>query len=118
MAGAVRYQLILRNKVGESASVAYTESTLQEFVLEQAATDSAISMGGVTTAEVMYLKSDQDLALNVNDSAGTDITIYANKPFFMAGTAITSIYLTNSSIDTPANVVLNIWGSDSIPLPG
>jgi hypothetical protein len=109
MAGAIRYQIILGNSVNETASVSYTDCTMQELVFNTGSADSAMSLGGITTVDLMYLKSDQALTLNINSNGGTDITIDANKPFFMCGTAITAIYLTNAS-GTNANVILKLWG--------
>lgn len=110
MAGSIRYQIAIGNNVSDFATVAYTESTFQELVLATGSTDTALSFGGITTADIFYLKSDQALTLNVQANSGTDIPIDANKPFMMAGTAITAAYLSNAS-GSAANVVFKIWGA-------
>jgi hypothetical protein len=110
MAGAIRYQIILGNKVSESGSVSYTEYTMQEFVVANGSSDSSVSFGGVTTADIVYLKSDQALTVNINSSSGTNITLDANKPLISVGTAVTAMYLSNAS-GTDANVLFKIWGA-------
>jgi hypothetical protein len=110
MAGAIRYQMIIGNTVNESCSASYTGATLQELVLATGSTDTAVALGGVTTIDILYIKSDQALTLNINADSGTNIAIDANKPFFMAGTALTAIYLSNAS-GTDANVVVKMWGA-------
>lgn len=110
MAGAIRYQIAIGSSVSEFANVAYTESTFQELVLANGASDTSISFGGITTADILFLKSDQALTLNLQANSGTDIPIDANKPFMMAGTAITAAYLSNAS-GTDANVIFKIWGA-------
>lgn len=110
MAGVIRFELKIDNSVKDAASVSYTESTWQEIVVADAASDSQLNFGGVTTADVFYLKSDQALTLNINSSTGTDITVDANKPFFSAGCAITALYLSNAS-GSNANVTWGIWGA-------
>ena len=83
---------------------------MQEIVVANAASDSALNFGGVTTADIFYLKSDQALTLNVQAAAGTDIPIDANKPFILAGTAVTGAWVSNAS-GSDANVVFKIWGA-------
>jgi hypothetical protein len=106
----IRYNVSIGDSVSEFANVAYTESTSQEFVLADSSSDTAVNFGGVTTADIFFLKSDQALTLNLQANSGTDIPIDANKPFMMAGTAITAAYLSNAS-GSAANVVFKIWGA-------
>lgn len=110
MAGAIRYSIVIGNMTFDMGTVGYTESTQQEIVIADAASDSSLNFGGITTADLFYLKSDQALTLNLQAAAGTDIPIDANKPFFQSGTAITAAYLSNAS-GTAANVVFKIWGA-------
>jgi hypothetical protein len=109
MSGSVRYQIIIGNKISDSGSVSYTETTWQELVVATGSTDTALNFGGITTAELIYLKSNQELTLNINSNSGTNITIKANKPFSMTGTSVTAAYVSNSS-GTDANVAFRIWG--------
>jgi hypothetical protein len=106
----IRYNVSIGDSVSEFANVAYTESTSQKFVLADSSSDTAVNFGGVTTADIFFLKSDQALTLNLQANSGTDIPIDANKPFMMAGTAITAAYLSNAS-GSAANVVFKIWGA-------
>jgi hypothetical protein len=109
MAGVISYQIVLGNEIVDHASVSYTALTWQELVIATGSADTAINFGGVTTADVFYLKSDQALTLNVQSNSGTNITVDANKPCILTGSAITSAFLSNSS-GTDANVISKIWG--------
>ena len=108
MAGALRYQIILGNTVTDIGSVSYSETDFQHYILATGTTDTQLSFGGVTTADVFYMKSDQAITLNINAAAGTDITIDANKPLVLTGTAITAAYVSNSS-GSSANIIWGIW---------
>jgi hypothetical protein len=110
MAGVVRYQIMLGNTISEYASVSYTASTFQEIVIDTGTSDVQLDFGGVTTADMVYLESDQALTLNIQSSSGTDIPIDADKPFVLSGTAVTAVYVSNSS-GLNANVVFKIWGA-------
>lgn len=109
MAGIISYRLEL-GTVSDVASASYTESTWQEIVVATATTDAALNFGGVTTADVFYLKSDQAITLNLQADSGTDIPVDANKPVFISGTAITAAYVSNSS-GSSANIKFGIWGA-------
>ena len=114
MAGVVRFDLSLWATnvpvISEAASVAYDEALWQEIEVADAASDSQLSFGGVATVDVLYLISDQALTYNINSSSGTDLTLDANKPLFMAGTSVTALYVSNASGST-ANVKYGIWGT-------
>jgi hypothetical protein len=110
VAGSIRYQVIIGNSVSEFGTAGYTESTFLEQVIATGSTDTQLSFGGITTADIVYLKSDQALTLNLQSSAGTDIPIDANKPFMQAGTAVTAAYVSNAS-GTDANIIFRIWGA-------
>lgn len=109
MAGVVRYQITVGDN-SEFGSVAWTEHTRQEIVVATATTDAALNFGGVTTADVFFLKSDQAITLNLQADSGTDITVDANKPVVLTGTAITAAYVSNAS-GSSANIVFEIWGA-------
>lgn len=109
MAGVVTYSVT----VGDNAytgGIAYTVRSYQEFTQATATTDTAVSMGGVTTCDALFLKSDQALTLNINSSAGTDITVDASKPLILCGSAITALYLSNASGST-ANIIIDMYGA-------
>jgi hypothetical protein len=108
MAGIIDYDLKVGDELTDRGSASYTDSTFQEITVANAATDMPLDFGGVTTAYVFYLISDQPITVYFAAS-GTAISILANKPFFQAGTAITAIYLTNQS-GSAANVKWQIWG--------
>jgi hypothetical protein len=95
MSGVVGYEL----KIGEETdrgSAAYTDCTMQEITVANGATNIQLDFGGVTTADVVYLESDQAISIYLA-SSGTEIPVRANKPFFQSGTAVTAIYVTNQS---------------------
>ena len=96
--------------VADYASVTYTTSTALVHTEATGTTDTALSMGDVTTADVVYIKSDKALTLNINVNTGTDIPLDANQPFFMGGTAITALYISNASGST-ANVTYFLAGA-------
>jgi hypothetical protein len=109
MPGAVKFQISLGNNISDIASVSYTDYTWQELVVTTATTDQAFNFGGVTTASVLYVKSDQAITLNLNSNTGTDISVLANKPFVLSGTAITAAYVSNAS-GSSANISFGVWG--------
>jgi hypothetical protein len=107
MSGVVGYEL----KIGEETdrgSAAYTDCTMQEITVANGATNMQLDFGGVTTADVVYLESDQAISIYLA-SSGTEIPVRANKPFFQSGTAVTAIYVTNQS-GSAAKVKWQIWG--------
>ena len=110
MAGSIRYHLVVGDKIADIGSVSYTEYTLQEIVIATASTDTAINFGGVTTADVVYIKSDQTITINIDSNTGTDITLDANKPLLLTGTAITALYVSNAS-GSSANITIALWGA-------
>lgn len=94
----------LPTAVADAVSMAYTEAViLWPWQLATASTDTAMSMGSVTTIDVLYLKSDQAITVNFDLNTGTDITVDANKPLLLTGTAITAVYISNASGST-ANI--------------
>ena len=107
--GAVTYSITVGND-SYTGSVSYTERTRQEIAIATAASDTQIVFGGVTTADVLLLTSDQQITVNFDANDGTDITVDANKPVLFTGTAMTAIYVSNSSGST-ANIVLDIYGA-------
>jgi hypothetical protein len=95
----------------ESGGVTYTEACIHEpYVIATGTTDELISMGGVTTASFLYIKSDQTITINFNSNTGTNISILANKPFLASGCAVTAIYASNSS-GANANTTMVIAGA-------
>ncbi len=95
----------------DTGGVAFTEACIHDpYALATATTDEALPMGGVTTASVLYLLSTQDITVNLNSNAGTNIVLSANKLFFSAGLAVTAIYLSNASGST-ANITALIAGA-------
>ena len=108
MAGVVNYVI----SVGEDSwngAYAYTARTEQDIVVADAAADTALSLGGVTTGAVLVMKSDQTLTINVNSSSGTNITLTADKPLMLAGSSITALYVSNAS-GSSANLTWSIYG--------
>ena len=110
MAGSIRYTIILGNEPPEVGCVAFTESTSLDFILATGSADTAISLGELTTVDMLFIKSDQAISLNFQADTGTDIPIDANKPVLLTGTAITAVYGTNAS-GTNAKISLKLWGA-------
>jgi len=72
-------------------------------------TDGAISLGPVTTATVVYVKSDQTVTVKHNASA-TAITITANGFILLFNTSVTALTVTNASGST-ANMKIYFAGN-------
>ncbi len=106
----IRYEIVVGSEIHDIGTVAYTESTRQEIAIANAASDTQLAFGGVTTADLLYIKSDQAISINLDSSSGTDITIDANKPVLLTGTAATAAYVSNASGST-ANILYYIWGA-------
>ena len=89
--------------------VSHTESIWHEMVVATATTDSAVSFGGVTTADVVLISSDQTISYRqaVTDTA---TTLDANGVHILCRTAITALYLTNAS-GSSANVKIILIGA-------
>ena len=110
MAGVIKMNLDVGDAVSDTLSVAYAEATIQHIIVANGASDTSVGLGGVTTADVVYLKSDQQLTINFNSSSGTDITIDANRPALLTGTSVTALYVSNAS-GSNANVDIKFWGA-------
>lgn len=108
MAGTVQW-VITVGDFNFNGSSSYTARTEQDIVVANGASDTALSLGGVTTGSVFVAKSDQTLTLNINSNSGTNITLSANTPVAVAGTSITALFVSNGS-GTDANLTWGIWG--------
>uniref|UniRef100_A0A6M3L2J5 Uncharacterized protein n=1 Tax=viral metagenome TaxID=1070528 RepID=A0A6M3L2J5_9ZZZZ len=91
-------------------SASYTEHTKQLVAVATGTSDSGLNFGGVTTATVVLVNSDQNISVDINASAETAKSVLANRPLLLTGTAATAIYVTNASGST-ANVTFEIWGA-------
>ena len=109
MAGVVKYTMTIDNETYDG-EIAYTNKTEQQLQLATASTDTSISFGGVTTATVLVLKSDQALTLNVNSASGTDIAVAADRPQVFLGGSLTAAYVSNASGST-ANITMVVYGT-------
>ena len=87
-----------------------TLSIYNELQIATATTDSTLPIGALAAIDFFYLTSDQALTLNFNSTSGTDITIDANKPIMLSGTALTNIYVSNASGST-ANIKYLVAGA-------
>jgi len=99
MSGTVRMKVVVGDRSWEG-SVSYSESLKADIAIANAASDTSLAFGGVTTADVVFLISDQSITINLNSNSGTDITIDASKPFVIFGGAVTAIYVSNASGST------------------
>ena len=106
---AVTYSIAVGDE-SWSGSVSYTERTRQEIAIATASTDTAVNFGGVTTADVVVIYSDQAITVNYQLNTGTDITIDANRPHVLMGTAMTALFVSNASGST-ANIVIDLYGA-------
>ena len=109
MSGIVNYKLTVGDQ-SYAGAASYTEKIEAEAAIATGASDTALSIGSLTTVDVMILISDQAISININSNAGTDITVDANKPLALAGTAITALYVSNASGST-ANIKYSLYGA-------
>ena len=75
-------------------------------------TDQAMPIStttGVTTTQALYFRSDQNVTLR-QAAADTGLTIRANLPMLLTGTAITALLVSNASGST-ANIRYRVWGT-------
>ena len=100
---------IVAGRYSWPGSVSYSEKSDQEIMIASATTDFSMPFGGVTTADVLILESDQALTINFNSSSGTDVSVKANRPIVHMGGAITAVYVTYAT-GTTANVKFQIYG--------
>ena len=108
MAGVITYSAVVGDE-SYTGSYAYTARTEQELVVANGAADTALSLGGVTTGAVLRMESDQTLTINFNSNSGTNITLTASMPMFLAGSSITAIYVSNAT-GSDANLKWAIFG--------
>lgn len=87
------------------ADQAYDESHSSYEEVANGATDQAISLGGLTTAQVVYIASDQTVSFKINGS----IAIVA-KQVFLIGAAVTSLSVSNAS-GSQANLDVVLLGT-------
>lgn len=106
---AVPYSISIGDDV-YSGSISYTERTRQEIAIATGAADTSVNFGGVTTGDVILIHTDQTIIIKFQSSGGTSITIDPNKPVVFTGTAMTAIYVSNSSGST-ANIIFDIYGA-------
>jgi hypothetical protein len=109
------YSLLLR-RAGISANLLseqselldqdFDEQTVQGVEVANGAVDQAISLGGVTTASLLLLISDQAVSVKVNGAAAG----IACRTLLLTGAAATSLSVSNSSGAT-ANVRVYLLGS-------
>jgi hypothetical protein len=88
----------------EPGSLSYTESTVQKIQVGTGTSDSSISFGGVTTAQVFYITSDYAVSYKLNGGT-TSHTVTANGHHMLIGAAITAVTISNASGST-ANVLI------------
>ena len=74
-----------------------------------ATTDSALTLGPVTTGDVFYITSDVAVSYKLNASA-TAVTLDAGGFHLYFGTSITAITITNASGST-ATLKYGVWGA-------
>lgn len=112
MASITNIELRVNNGVrpvcDHQLSAAYPESTYLELEVVTGTVDGAVSFGGVTTADMVYVESDQNISFKL--SGGSDsIAVDANKFSLLYGTSATSLTISNSSGST-ANVIFFVAG--------
>ena len=73
----------------------YSEYIIQQLEVATGTTDGAVSFGGVTTADLIWITSDQDISYKL--SGGSSLPVDANKFSLLYGIAATSITVTNAS---------------------
>jgi hypothetical protein len=85
------------------------EGVYHEMILLTGSVDSAVSFGGVTTADVVFIEADQTISWRpaVTDTA---TILDRNRVHILVGTAMTTLLLTNTS-GTNANVRLLLAGT-------
>lgn len=79
-------------KLLASISESYDKYTAQRTEVPVDATDQAISLGGITTANVVVMKCSAEVSVKFNSS----LTALVGTFFMIAGAAITSIAVSNS----------------------
>lgn len=95
--------------VADLGSAAYTEATVQRIAVATGTSNQSIDFGGVTTADIVYIKSDQGITYKVNGGSDSN-TLDAGKPVIYAGTAVTGLTVSNSSGAT-ANILIILIGA-------
>lgn len=71
---------------------AVTEITKQIVLVPDDAVDQVISLGGISTAAMILIKSNQTVSIKFNT-----LDAITGKLFFVKGTSVTSIKVSNSS---------------------
>ena len=94
--------------VSKLQALAEDESVYGEMELATGVTDSSISFGPVTTADILYIESDQQITFR-QAAADTGSPIDANRFMLLFGTSATAVLLSNASGST-ANVKYLIGG--------
>lgn len=92
-----------------SLTVASDEWGWDEFDVANGVTDSSIFPQNITTIDVLYLESNQDVTWEHN-GADTVITLDAGKFALLFGTSITALTITNASGNT-AKIKLGWFGT-------
>lgn len=94
------YRISVREwDIEDAGSVKYTEAASHEpYVIATGTVDQSIPMGGVSTASLIYIKSDVEISVKFNSTV-TDLakTISANGELFWKGCSVTAVYITNAS---------------------
>lgn len=93
----------------KSHTVSEDEGTYQELILASGSVDSAVSFGGVTTGDILFLTSDQSISWR-QSLTDTAIALDANRVHVLCGTDVTAVYLTNLS-GSDANVRIMVAGT-------
>jgi hypothetical protein len=81
------------------------EMTIQFVLVANGAVDQAVSLGPVTTGQMVLIVSDKEVSVKFNGAAAG----IAGKVFFLSGAAITSIAVSNSS-GVAAKIRVHILG--------
>jgi len=96
--------------VSRTGGVSSAEKCDFDYALATASTNTAITLGSITTATWLYVYSDQAISVNINSNTETAKSVLANKPLFISGTSITALYVTNASGST-ANMKIKAGGA-------
>ncbi len=79
---------------------------LDPYILPAGSAATLIATGSVSSANLVYVESDQDITVYINSAAGTAHTVTKDKPFFLAGTVVTALYAANGgTLDANLSIV-------------
>jgi hypothetical protein len=96
--------LSIDEKYDTFSDVAVPKVMYNEVTVLKSVTDQVVSLGGITTVKYLFIKSDNDLTVNID---GVNLPI---KKIVMLHTSATSIKLTNLSSTLDAVVTIRLAG--------